>query len=33
MFARMNPADVLETGKQDLVARMTREQVAGVKAS
>jgi hypothetical protein len=33
MFARMKPADVLETGKQDLVARMTREQVAGVKAS
>jgi len=33
MFARMNPADVLETGKQDLISRMTREQVAGVKAS
>ena len=33
MFARLNPADVLETGKQDLVSRMTREQVAGVKAS
>jgi hypothetical protein len=33
MFARMNPADVLETDKQDLVAQMTREQVAGVKAS
>jgi hypothetical protein len=29
MFARMKPADVLETGKADLVARMTREQVAG----
>jgi hypothetical protein len=29
MFARMKPADVLETGKQDLVARMTRQQVAG----
>jgi len=29
MFARMKPADVLKTGKQDLVARMTREQVAG----
>jgi Mannosylglycerate hydrolase MGH1-like glycoside hydrolase domain len=29
MFARMNPADVLETKKADLVARMTREQVAG----
>ena len=28
-FARMNPADVLETNKADLVARMTREQVAG----
>jgi hypothetical protein len=33
MFARLNPADVLETGKQDLVSRITREQVAGVKAS
>jgi hypothetical protein len=29
MFARMKPVDVLETGKQDLVARMTRQQVAG----
>jgi hypothetical protein len=29
LFARMNPADALETGKADLVARMTREQVAG----
>jgi Glycosyl hydrolase family 63 C-terminal domain len=29
MFARMKPADVLETGKQDLIARMTRQQVAG----
>jgi hypothetical protein len=25
----MNPADALHTGKADLVARMTREQVAG----
>ena len=33
MFARMSPADVLKTDKQDLVAQMTREQVAGVKAS
>jgi len=33
MFARMNPADVLETGKQDLVARMTRQQVTGFKVS
>ena len=31
--SHMNPADVLETGKQDLISRMTREQVAGVKAS
>jgi hypothetical protein len=29
LFARMNPADALETGKADLVARMTRDQVAG----
>jgi hypothetical protein len=29
LFARMNPADALHTGKADLVARMTREQVAG----
>jgi len=29
MFARMNPADALRIGKADLVARMTREQVAG----
>ena len=33
MFARMRPADVLKTDKQDLVAQMTREQVAGVKVS
>ena len=29
LFARMTPADALRTGKADLVARMTREQVAG----
>lgn len=29
MFARLNPADVLKTGKGDLVARMTHQQVAG----
>jgi hypothetical protein len=29
MFARINPADALRTGKADLVAKMTREQVAG----
>ncbi len=29
LFARMNPADALHKGKADLVARMTREQVAG----
>ena len=29
LFARMSPADALQTGKADLVARMTREQVAG----
>ncbi len=29
MFARLDPADVLKTGKADLVARMTHEQVAG----
>ena len=29
LFARLKPADLLETGKSDLVARMTREQVAG----
>jgi hypothetical protein len=29
LFARMNPADALHTGKADLVAKMTREQVAG----
>jgi len=29
LFARMNPSDALKTGKADLVARMTREQVAG----
>ena len=33
MFARLKPADVLETGKQELLTRMTREQVAGVKVS
>jgi len=29
MFARMKPSDALHVGKADLVARMTREQVAG----
>jgi hypothetical protein len=29
LFARLNPADALHVGKSDLVARMTREQVAG----
>jgi hypothetical protein len=29
MFARVKPADVLETGKADLIARVTRQQVAG----
>jgi hypothetical protein len=29
LFARINPADALHKGKADLVARMTREQVAG----
>ena len=29
MFARMKPFDALHVGKADLVARMTREQVAG----
>ena len=29
LFARVKPADMLETGKLDLIARMTREQVAG----
>jgi hypothetical protein len=29
LFARMTPADALQVGKADLVARMTREQVAG----
>jgi hypothetical protein len=29
MFARLNPADALQTGKAELVAKMTREQVAG----
>ncbi len=29
MFGRLNPADALKTGKADLVARMTRQQVAG----
>ena len=29
LFARLKPADALKIGKADLVARMTREQVAG----
>jgi len=29
LFARLNPADVLNTGKADLVSKITREQVAG----
>ena len=29
LFARLQPADALQTAKADLVARMTREQVAG----
>jgi len=29
LFARLNPADALHVPKSDLVARMTREQVAG----
>ncbi|MFZ0294286.1 MAG: glucosidase [Candidatus Sulfotelmatobacter sp.] len=29
LFARINPADALGVGKSDLIARMTREQVAG----
>ena len=29
MFARLNPADALQVGKADLIARMTHEQVAG----
>ena len=29
LFARLQPADALQTGKADLVARMTRQQVAG----
>ncbi len=29
LFARITPADALHKGKADLVARMTREQVAG----
>jgi len=33
MFARGSAADWLQTSKADLAARMTREQVAGVKAS
>jgi hypothetical protein len=33
MFARGSAADWLQTSKGDLSARMTREQVAGVKAS
>jgi hypothetical protein len=28
LFARLNPADVLSTGKADLVSKITREQVA-----
>jgi hypothetical protein len=28
-FARVGPADTLHVGKADLIARMTREQVAG----
>jgi hypothetical protein len=33
LFARGNAADWLQVSKGDLAARMTREQVAGVKAS
>jgi hypothetical protein len=29
LFARLRPADVLEVAKSDMVARITREQVAG----
>jgi hypothetical protein len=29
LFARMTPADALQIGKADLVARMTQEQAAG----
>lgn len=29
LFARMSPEDALQVSKDDLVARMTREQVAG----
>jgi hypothetical protein len=29
MFARLKPEDALHVGKADMVARMTREQVAG----
>ena len=29
LFARMNPADVLQEDKSHLVGRMTRDQVAG----
>jgi hypothetical protein len=29
LFARMQPADLLETSKHDLMAQMTRKQVAG----
>jgi len=29
LFARLQPADALKTGKADMVARMTRHQVAG----
>ena len=31
LFARLNPADALRISKDDLAARMTREQVAGNK--
>jgi hypothetical protein len=29
LFARLSPAQMLKTSKADLVARMTREQIAG----
>jgi hypothetical protein len=29
LFARLNPAELLEVGKTDLLSKMTREQVAG----
>jgi hypothetical protein len=31
LFARLSPADALHIGKADIVARMTRDQVAGVE--